>query len=84
MCSSFRAAVLLSLLAAGALHPVAFPVLGKGVAAAADLVEKFGGAAGVAAQAGANVTAATADVLITLTTGEIATLREVWSGVDVH
>ena len=43
LCSSFGVAVLLLLLIAGALHPVAFQALGNGVAAAADCAEKFGG-----------------------------------------
>ena len=65
-------------------QPNGAPALGKGVVAAADFADNFGGAAGVAAQAVANVTAVTADVSIALTTGGMATLREAWSGVDVH
>ena len=65
-------------------QPNGAPALGKGVAAAADFADNFGGAAGVAAQAVANVTAVTADVSIGLTTGGMATLREARYGVDVH
>ena len=36
-----------------------------------------------AAKAGANITAAAAEVLVSVTTGSLTTFREAWNGVDL-
>ena len=67
------------LLAIGALAPPgAFPALGQGVKAAAAFAEDMGGAAGLAAKAGANVTAVTADVLGSAIRGTSVAIGELW------
>lgn len=38
---------------------------------------------GTAAKAGANITAAAAEVVVSVTTGSLTTFREAWNGVDL-
>ena len=82
-CASILRMLAVLLAAMGAVSPCRFPLLGKGVAAAAAFAEEVGGAAGVTAQAGANITAATTAVLVAIADGSIATVTSICTGVDL-
>ena len=60
-----------------AFSPQTFPALGKGVLAAAQFAEDVGDATDTAAKAGANITAAAAEVVVSLTTGFFTTFSRV-------
>ena len=57
--------------------------MGKGVLAAAQFAEDIGDATGTAAKAGANITAAAAEEVVSVTTGSLTAFREAWNGVDL-
>lgn len=75
--------LLFCIIGSGAVSPEAFPALGKGVLAAAQFAEDVGDATGTAANVGASIRAAAADVVVSVATGSLSTFREAYNGVDL-